>query len=583
MSATGERLSCPWRVMSFGILLVIYAALSACSSDVAVAAPDPGEVTVILKDLDPKIKVAIGRVIETGETAILNQSKLSFHACGDGHRVSVWAPGYYIKTLTCNGSVDGYYEISMERIDPADNRSYPWVSTVDSPYGCGICHSDGFKLNEATEWKADGHSKSFISQLFLTTYLGTNVNGTSGQRTLWSFAPDGSTYRLPPDSNQLDYGPGYQLDYPGASGNCAFCHAPAALGATNQEVNLTALISNSRGERVNAAAEGVTCDVCHKAIDVALDTQGLPYVDRPGILSFSFLRPNTGGQFAAGPWSHLAISNTEMRRTCSPIFSESSFCAPCHYAKFSGVEVYASYKEWLESSYSLPNQSFRSCQDCHMQSPLVIQNTTPIAARGACSPENTSFQDFSHNMMKRDNIGDPILIQGAATVTISANREDGKIKVNVNVVNTAAGHKFPTDSPLRHLILIVEARDQNGVMLSQVDGPRIPDWGGTGGSPQDYAGRPGMIYANILKDKDTSMVPSVAYWNLTVPAWQGSDTRLLPNQDTPSQYFFVAPSQGDVKITAQLFYRSAFMDILRKKGLSPDDILVNYAEFEILE
>ena len=103
----------------------------------------------------------------------------------------------------------------------------------------------------------------------------------------------------------------------------------------------------------------------------------------------------------------------------------------------------------------------------------------------------------------------------------------------------------------------MEARDQNGVALSQVDGPRIPDWGGTGSSSQDYAGRPGVIYANILKDKDTSMVPAAAYWNPTMPAWQGSDTRLRPGEDTPSQYFFVAPSQGIATITAQLFYRNA--------------------------
>ena len=79
------------------------------------------------------------------------------------------------------------------------------------------------------------------------------------------------------------------------------------------------------------------------------------------------------------------------------------------------------------------------------------------------------------------------------------------------------------------------------------------------------------------------MVPAAAYWNPTMPAWQGSDTRLLPGQDTPSQYFFVAPSQGIAIITAQLFYRNAFIDILRKKGLQPQDILVNWAVYELPE
>lgn len=582
MSTAGERLSCLWRVMSIGFMLVIYAALSACSSDVAVAAPDPDEIIVKLRGLDPKIRTAIGRVIETGETATLQQGGLSFQACENGQSISVWAPGYYIQTLTCNGSIPGYYELSMDRLDAADNPNYQWISATDPALGCAPCHSDGAELNEYLEWTPDGHTRTFASPLFWATYLGTNVNHVAGQKTIWGFSPDGSRYRLPPDPNQPDYGPGYQLDYPDSNGNCAFCHAPAAVGPTKDEVDLVPFINSLWAVQPTMATEGVTCDVCHKAIDVVLDEQGLPYVDRPGVLSFSFLRPNTGGQFVAGPWSHLTTSMPGIRRTCNPIFSQSSFCAACHYARFSGVEVYASYKEWLQSPYNKPDENFRSCQDCHMQVSGSVNWAAP-ATRGACSPESTSFRSFSHNMMRRDNVGDPILIQRAATVGISAIREAGKIKVNVNVVNTAAGHKFPTDSPLRHLILVVEARDQNGVVLSQVDGPRIPDWGGTGSSPQDYAGRPGLMYANILKDKDTSMVPAAAYWNPTMPAWQGSDTRLLPGQDTPSQYFFVAPSQGIAIITAQLFYRNAFIDILRKKGLQPQDILVNWAVYELPE
>jgi hypothetical protein len=370
------------------------------------------------------------------------------------------------------------------------------------------------------------------------------------------------------------------LDYPESSGNCAFCHVPAAVGATHQEVNLAPLMNGSVGQDGTATSEGVTCDVCHKAIDVALDEKKLPYGDRPGILSFSFLRPATSSQFVAGPWSHLTTSTTDMniRRTCAPIFSESSFCAPCHYAKFAGVEIYGSYKEWLDSPYSKPNQGFRSCQDCHMQASQEILRTTTVEERGACSFQNDSFRNFSHNMMKRDNTGNPILLQGAATVDLDASTEEGKIKVNVKVVNTGAGHKFPTDSPLHHLILVVEAKDINDRLLTQVEGPKIPDWGGIGNQPEDYAGRPGVIYANLLKDNDTSAVPAVDYWNPTILAWKGSDNRLVPNEDALSQYFFVAPSHGEVTITAKLIYRSAFIEIARKKGWSLRDTLVNWDE-----
>ncbi len=264
------------------------------------------------------------------------------------------------------------------------------------------------------------------------------------------FQGNGGKLRLPPDPMQPDYGPGYQLDYPNESGNCAFCHAPTAIGVTQQGTNLTSLIYGSWGNRVNVAAEGVTCDVCHKAIDVVLDEHQLPYVERPGILSFSFVRPTPGLQFIAGPGAHLAISNINIKRTCAPVFSESKFCAPCHYGKFSGIEIYASYKEWLDSPYSQPNQNFRSCQDCHMPSPEPLGNTPP-SERGACSEPNQKFRDFSHNMMKYGPDPDntlrtiPLIVKDAATIAIDKIvLGGGQVTFGVTVVNSGAGHKFPT-------------------------------------------------------------------------------------------------------------------------------------------
>jgi hypothetical protein len=87
-----------------------------------------------------------------------------------------------------------------------------------------------------------------------------------------------------------------------------------------------------------------------------------------------------------------------------------------------------------------------------------------------------------------------------------------------------------------------------------------------------------VIYGNILKDKVTGVVPAVAYWNLTIPAWKGSDTRLDPLKEEVSQYSFVAPSNGKVTVTARLLYRYAFIDLIRTKGWPLGDILVNWAE-----
>jgi hypothetical protein len=564
--------------MYLNILLVVPFAFSSCIPPAAASAantsnpsaPETGPVTVKIMNTNPAIKTALARILETRESDTLDQNKLAFSACLNGQHISVWAPGYYIGNIACNGSFPAEYQIQLDPLNAADNANYAWIDAdlrSNPTFNCAGCHSNpSLGLDEYTEWNMDAHSRSFVTPYFWTTYMGIDINGSLGQQTRWGISGTGAKLRLPPDPTQPDYGPGYQLDYPNESGNCAFCHAPVAIGATQQGTNLTSLISGSWGNRVNVATEGVTCDVCHKAIDVSLDDHQLPYVERPGILSFSFVRPTPGLQFISGPGAHLAISNLNVKRTCAPIFSESKFCAACHYGKFSGIEIYASYKEWLDSPYSQQNQNFHSCQDCHMPSPEPI-GTTPPSERGACSEPNQKFRDFNHNMMKYGPDPDnslrtiPLIVRDAATIAIDKIvLGGGQVTFGVTVVNTGAGHKFPTDSPLRHLILLVEVRDTNNNPLTQVGGPMIPRVGDS-----EFVGLPGQVYANLLKDKDTNVIPTIAYWNPVDPAWQNADTRLAPGVPVRSEYTFAAPSNGSFVITARLIYRNAFSDIANKK------------------
>jgi hypothetical protein len=419
-------------------------------------------------------------------------------------------------------------------------------------------------LNEHAEWDLDGHSRIFVDRYFWTTYMGTDIDGNPGQQAVWSIAPDGRRLRLPPDQTKPVFGPGYKSDYPNENGNCVFCHVPTAVNAIQQGANLAALTNGFAGYRANVITEGVTCDVCHKVTGVLLDNSKLPYEDRLGVQSFSFLRPSPGMQFLSGPGAHLSTFIPDFHRTCAPIFSESEFCAPCHYGTFSGVEIYASYKEWLNSSYSdKESQNYRSCQDCHMASAEPVGNTLPIE-RSACSEENKKFHDFNHNMMKNEIDPEnasrkiPMMVKDAATVTIDqAILTEGQVTFSVTVTNSGAGHKFPTDSPLRHLILLVEVKDMNNIPLTQISGPTIPIWGA-----RDYAGYAGEIYAHVLKDRDTNQMPSVAYWN---PIEPGSDTRLAPGQAVQKQYSFIAPSNGSAVVTAKLIYRNVFISIADQK------------------
>lgn len=223
--------------------------------------------------------------------------------------------------------------------------------------------------------------------------------------------------------------------------------------------------------------------------------------------------------------------------------------------------------------------------------------------RQACSAKNTSYFNFNHNMMNygRDddsNSDFPRLIKNAAAIDADFKYDPAQknwFTVNVKVRSQGVGHRFPTDSPLRHLILVVEMRDQRGTLLVQVDGDRIPIWGGAGDIANEnpniklYAGLPGKIFANLLVEEDTNISPTTAYWNETKYAWVGnlsenpydySDTRLVPGLVDRSRYSFEVPDRGDIKVTVKLIYRFAFYDLMRQKGWVRPDILVTQRTWE---
>lgn len=523
--------------MIFLVTLGIRYAAIRLAVPTAVGTPENPQVRVTI--LNNNIETAVLRVNGTNQADSLDQNVLGVSSCAINQSISVWAPGYYVKTIPCDGSTT--YNVQLDELEK-DNVHYSW----ETAQNCADCHSELQGRTEQFEWIQDSHSRVFVDPYFWTIYMGTNV------------------YRKPSD---YQYGPGYRLDFPTKNGNCAYCHLPATVSGSPPEVDLTPIINSELGSHGDVTTEGLTCDLCHKVVDVLIDeaTQ-LPNPDKPGLLSFSFARPELGQLFFTGPLADQAAQPLEVKTTCSPVFSESEFCAACHYGKFFDTVIYNSYGEWLDSEYSKEeNKNYRSCQDCHMQSAQEVGNTLP-QERAACSETNHSFRNFNHNMMGRDSNNVPSLVKNAARIDLTAKIEGGRIKVSVEVLSMGVGHKFPTDAPMRHLILLVEARDRNGTLLAQLDGPIIPLWGGTGGQPEDHAGSPGEIYANILQDEATGIAPTVAYWKPTLPAWVGSDTRLKPGEPVSREYSFALPSNGSASISAKLIYRYGFIDIQRQKG-----------------
>lgn len=240
----------------------------------------------------------------------------------------------------------------------------------------------------------------------------------------------------------------------------------------------------------------------------------------------------------------------------------------------------------------------------------VNDETSLPSQRWACSADNKTFQNFNHNMLDfgpylnpREGTTSeiPRMVKGAARLDVRFGSEGAgpnTLDVNVTVTNIKAGHKFPTDSPLRHLILVVEAEDRVNTPLIHVGGERIPNWAGPGPiSPmniadtlngfgiKDYGGMPGKVFANLLVEEETNLSPGTAYWNETkhtfVDASDGrnSDTRLVPGAPNPSTYSFAMPDEGDVEVTIQLIYRYAFYDlVVWKEWFDRPDIVVTSME-----
>lgn len=510
---------------------------------------------------------AVVRIQTTDKIALSDQNGVfNFEgvSANQAHRISAWAPGYYIAGGHPIQAGTEDLVIELHRLPLVDYPDYEWISAYQQKdktgsgedTSCENCHSSTNGQLPFDEWIEDAHSNSALNIRFLTMYTGKNSAGNFGQPTLFGTTRDYGLYPLTPDPNRPYYGPGYQLDYPNSAGNCSACHLA------------TAAVNNPYGIDPTSVSgvdlEGITCDFCHKIIDANLDPKtGLPFPNNPGVLSLEFLRPPPGHQIFIGPYDDV----TQGEDTYSPIQSESQLCAACHFGVFSDIVIYNSFGEWVNSEYADPNSAFyQTCQDCHMPPNGTDHFALPEKGGLIRDPESIP----SHKML---GINDIDFMRDSVSLTADTNREGDSLFVTVNVRNSKVGHHIPTDSPLRHLILIIRAFDENGVPLDLVAGSRLPDWTGRG-APETghYAGLPGETYAKVLEEVWSQQSPSGSYWNQTRIL---SDNRIPALGTAISSYTFRASNRKSSLINIQLLYRRAFIELAKIKGWDRTDLLLS--------
>lgn len=536
------------------------------------AAEMAGRITGSVRDESGAVAGAVVRVQGTDTSAITGDDG-TFVITGVGSAsevyVTAWAPGRYIarSEAVYTGTED--VEIVLTRHPTTDNPDYGWV-VFDQPAGegeaggCVHCHSRSgtalaFDL-PVDEWRRDAHGTSGTNPRFRSLYLGTDLDGNQSPRTRYRLNREYGRSPIRPDPEQPYFGPGYRLDFPDTAGNCAACHTPMA--AVDAPYDTDPVAAGRLGE------EGVGCDFCHKIWHVRIDPRsGLPYQNTPGVLSIDLRRPEPGHQLFIGPLDDVAPGED----TFSPLQRSSAVCAPCHFATFWSIVVYGSYAEWLDSPYSDPDTG-RTCQDCHM--PAL--GTSHFARPDKGGLARDSGQTRSHLM---PGAADAALLQSTVDMAVSSTLADDALTIDVAITNVGAGHSVPTDSPLRHLILVVRATAADGRPLELLAGERVPDWGGVG-DPADgaYAGLPGTIYARVLEDLSTHVAPTAAYWN---PTRVESDTRIPPLATAAGSYTFEASGAGAgiVELDVTLVYRRAFKELMDLKGWDvPDVVMARHVE-----
>ena len=503
--------------------------------------------------------------------------------------VTAWAEGHYVGWATLDPSAPEWASlwqggravtITLKPLPAGDNHKYGWFSFegVHGTASCALCH------RESPEWRTGGHAQSARNERFLALYNGTDVRGRRSPVTRWGFGGR----PLPPDPGQPDYGPGFRLDAPDRTGNCAACHTPVASTVPNRtNCGWSGCHTEATVERLKdsldantlpvglsgEAAEGITCEFCHKVGGVKLDpATGLPAPDMPGILSMRLRRPEPGQEVFFG-----TVLDVTRRVSYLPLQSRSEFCAPCHHGVFDMVLgpgvgtgetlIYDSYGEWLRSPYSHP-QTGKTCQDCHM--PVSSAKFFVFPERGGRVRDYAPLHE--HHVR---GAGDQELLRGAVTLRSSARRAaGGRLEVEVSVTNDKTGHHVPTDAPTRSMILVVEALGPGGRPLALREGPLNPAWSGS------YGGRPGKTFARVLKDKWTGEAPTAAYWR---PVSLVEDTRLAALATDSTRYSFDLPRGQEARVSVRLHFRRTFQRVMELKGFQDPDVLMAEQSLQVSE
>jgi hypothetical protein len=288
------------------------------------------------------------------------------------------------------------------------------------------------------------------------------------------------------------------IDHPGSQAEieneCSTCHMPLSHFTAQSEGRKAQVFSHlplsSPPSKDGAAADGVSCSVCHQVEKTGLGTPA----SFSGQLNFASIhdthqRPEYGPFVVDQPHQRVMQSSTNgMVPQASDHIRDSALCGSCHTLYTEALDPAGKpvatfpeqmpYLEWLHSDY--PNRS--TCQGCHMpevQEPVAVTAVFGPLRQGMHRHEfiggnfllQQMLNDYRadlhtaalpHELIAASGRTIDFLKSQSARVTLqNEQQQSARLSLDVHVENLT-GHKMPTAYPSRRAWLHFTVQDRDG-------------------------------------------------------------------------------------------------------------------------
>jgi hypothetical protein len=401
-------------------------------------------------------------------------------------------------------------DVVLEPMPRGDSTAYAWHpaspdADPESLMACGTCHKWHFD-----EWHGSRHARSA-------------------------------------DNGHVEFEHKRMLaQTPEAPDDCRACHQPGE-----------AAVSGEGGWTPLGSKASVHCDLCHKV-------ERLGDLRESGVWGALVLaRPAPGASERPGGIHQVFgplpdATYAFMGASWNPLFEASHYCAGCHQGggrwREGALAKLDTFEEWRGWAAARGPKAAQSCQDCHMPAASTrADDGRPVAQVAWDSVHRTPEQVHSHRFRGTE----AAFAAAALDVVVEQQTEGERVVARVRVTNVGAGHKIPTGTWSKHVLVGVWAR-QGGRWLRQVGGDRA--WTVDGEAPAealavgDWRNPGGLVLGVREKEARSGALRQPDLW-LAWKADEVVDERLAPGASREARCEFERQGAERVEVFVRVVHR----------------------------